>query len=68
MVNWLKSLFAGPKPAGPPQQLRAFALDQPTITQSGIRVENGAWHIDAGAEEQTIRLFEVENPPWSTVS
>ena len=62
MVNWLKSLFAGPKPAGPPQQLRAFALDQPTITQSGIRVENGAWHIDAGAEEQTIRLFEVENP------
>jgi hypothetical protein len=42
--------------------LRAFAPDQPTITQSGIRVENGAWHIDANAEEQTIRLFEVENP------
>jgi hypothetical protein len=62
MVNWLKSLFAGPKPAGPPQVLRAFASDQPTITQSGIRVENGAWHIDAGAEEQAIRLFEVENP------
>jgi len=61
-VNWLNSLFAGPKPAGPPQVLRAFAPDQPTITQSGIRVENGAWHIDAGAEEQTIRLFEVENP------
>jgi hypothetical protein len=62
MLNWLNSLFAGPKPAGPPQVLRAFASDEPTITQSGILVENGAWHIDARAEEQTIRLFEVENP------
>jgi hypothetical protein len=62
MLNWLKSRFAGPKPAGPPQVLRVFAPDQPTITQTGIRVENGAWQIDAGAEEQTIRLFEVENP------
>jgi hypothetical protein len=62
MLNWLKSRFAGPKPAGPPQVLRVFAPDQPTITRTGIRVENGAWHIDARAEEQTIRLFEVENP------
>jgi hypothetical protein len=62
MLNWLKSRFAGPKPKGPPQLLRAFASDQPTITQSGIRVENGAWQIDAGAEEQTILLFEVEEP------
>ena len=62
MLNWLNSLFAGPKPAGPPQLLRAFASDQPTITQSGIRVENGAWQIDARAEEQTIQLFEVKNP------
>ena len=61
MVNCLKSLFAGSKPAGPPQVLRAFASDQPTITQTGIRVENGAWHIDTRAQ-QTIRLFEVENP------
>jgi hypothetical protein len=62
MLNWLKSRFAGPKPAGPPQVLRVFAPDQPTITQIGIRVEHGAWHIDARAEEQTIRLFEVKNP------
>jgi hypothetical protein len=62
MLNWLKSRFAGPKPAGPPQLLRAFASDQPTITQTGIRVENGAWRIDARAEEQAIQLFEVENP------
>jgi hypothetical protein len=62
MLNSLKSLFARPKPAGPPQVLRAFAPNQPTITQTGIRVENGAWHIDSSAQEQTIRLFEVENP------
>ncbi len=62
MLNWLKSRFAGPKLAGPPQLLQAFAPEQPTITQSGIRLEHGAWHIDARAEEQTIRLFEVENP------
>ena len=62
MLNWLKSRFAGPKPAGPPQMLRTFGSNQPTITQSGIRVENGVWQIDARAEEQTIRLFEVEIP------
>jgi hypothetical protein len=62
MLNWLKSRFAGPKPAGPPQLLRAFASDQPTITQTGIRVENGAWRIDARVEEQAMQLFEVENP------
>ena len=62
MLNWLKSRFTGPKASGPQQVLRAFASDQPTITQSGIQVENGAWQIDARAEEQTIRLFEVENP------
>ena len=62
MLNWLKSPFSGPKPAGPSQVLRAFPPDQPTITQSGIRVENGAWQIDASVQEQTIRLFEVENP------
>jgi hypothetical protein len=62
MLNWLKSLFSGPKPAGPPQVLRAFALGKPTITQSGIRTEQGAWRIDATAGQQTVRLFEVDNP------
>jgi hypothetical protein len=42
--------------------LRAFALGKPTITQSGIRTEQGAWRIDATAGQQTVRLFEVDNP------
>jgi hypothetical protein len=62
MLNWLKSRFVGPKPAGPPQVLRTFTSDQPTIMQTGIRIENGTWQIDALEEEQRIRLFEVENP------
>jgi len=30
MLKWLKSPFSGPKPAGPPQVLRAFAPEKPT--------------------------------------
>ena len=60
MLSWLKSMF-GPRPAGPPQVLRAFAADEPTITQGGIRTDQGAWRIDA-ATVQTVRLFEVEAP------
>ena len=61
MLNWLKSRFAGPS-LRDLRSARAFPPDQPTITESGIRVENGARHIDASAEEQPLRLFEVENP------
>jgi len=61
MLKWLKSLFSRPKPAGPPQVLGAFSPDKPTITQGGIRADQGGWRIDATGE-QTIRLFEVEDP------
>jgi hypothetical protein len=61
MLRWLKALFSSPTLAGPPQVLRAFAADKPTITQGGIRAEQGGWRIDATGE-QSIRLFEVEDP------
>jgi hypothetical protein len=61
MLKWLKSLFSSPQPVGPPQVLRAFAPDNATITQSGIRADQGEWRIDT-TEKQTIRLFEVESP------
>ena len=44
---WLKSLFSRPKPAGPPQVLRAFSPANSTITQAGIRVDQDGWRIDA---------------------
>jgi len=61
MLKWLKRFLSGPKPAGPPQVLRAFSPDKPTITQGGVRAEQGGWRIEATGQ-QTIRLFEVENP------
>jgi len=61
MLKWLKSLFSMPEPAGPPQTLRVFTVDKPTITRGCIHAENDRWRIDS-TEEQTVRLFEVENP------
>jgi hypothetical protein len=61
MLRWLKSLFSGPRPTGPSEVLRAFPSGTPTIAQAGIRVDQGTWRI-ATTADQTIRLFEVENP------
>lgn len=61
MLKWLKSLLGAPTPAGPPELLRRFGTEQPTITRSGIRVESGAWRVDA-PPAQTLQLFEVEAP------
>ena len=63
MLKWLRSLLSRPQPqpTGPPQVMRTFSPDKPTITQGAIRAEQGGWRIDATGE-QTIRLFEVENP------
>jgi hypothetical protein len=41
--------------------LRAFAPGTPTITQGSIRAEQNGWRIDTTAD-QTIPLFEVDNP------
>lgn len=61
MLKWLKSLLSAPKPAGPTEVLRTFSPAKPTITQAGIRADQGGWRIDTTGE-QTIRLFEVEAP------
>ena len=61
MLDWLKSLFGVPTPAGPQELLRRFGTEQPLLTTSGIRVESGAWRIDPPAA-QTVRLFEVDQP------
>lgn len=61
MLSWLRSLFSPPKPAGPPQVLRAFSPTTPTIARGGVRPEQGGWRIDVSGE-QAVRLFEVEQP------
>lgn len=61
MLEWLKSLFGAPIPAGPPELMRTFGTDQPLISGAGIRVESGAWRIDAPLA-QSVQLFEVNDP------
>ena len=57
MLNWLKSLFKAPEPAGPPQTIRSFHTSDPTLAKS-VSVDQDAWLIDS-REKQTVSLFEV---------
>ncbi len=61
MINWLRSLFGAPQPAGPPQTIRRFQTSDHTLSQGVITVAQDGWAVDA-KEEQTVRLFEVPDP------
>jgi len=61
MLTWLKSLFFRRAPTGPQQKLRAFSLNEGTISKGCVRVENDNWRIDS-AENQTVRLFDLQHP------
>ena len=61
MLSSLRSLFRGPRPAGPPVSVRAFnATDRP-ITEDAVSVEEGGWRIEA-REKGSVRMFEVPEP------
>lgn len=62
MFEWLKSLFTGPQPAGPPQELRSFGTSDPTISKDLIVPQGDAWRVTGGTDHQAIRLFEVQDP------
>lgn len=62
MLEFIKSLFNVPRPAGPPQRMSSFTTSDPTIGQDGITAEgDGSWRIES-LGNQTIRLFEIEAP------
>lgn len=61
MLRWLKSLFLGPQPVGPPETLRAFKPTEPTISKDSVRVEDQALVLEAH-EKTTVSLFEVKQP------
>jgi len=61
MLEWLKSRFKVPQPAGPPQELRSFASSDPTITKKTIWVEGDAWRVKT-VNDRTVRLFEIPDP------
>ena len=59
MLQWLKSLFSPPKPAGPPVLIKRFESSEATISQELSADAEQGWSIDSG-ESQTLKLFEVE--------
>jgi len=61
MLNWLKSIFSAPKPLGPPKTIRLFHTSDATLSKDSITVAQDRWVVDA-KEDQTIRLFEIQNP------
>jgi hypothetical protein len=60
MLNWLKSIFGAPKPAGPPKTIRRFHTSDATLSKDSIAVVQDRWVADA-KEDQTIRLFEIQD-------
>ena len=61
MINRFKSIFSQPQPSGPPETIRLFGTTDRTLSQDAIMVAQEGWAVDA-KEEQTIRLFEVQEP------
>ncbi|HEV8619532.1 MAG TPA: hypothetical protein VGQ79_00740 [Nitrospiraceae bacterium] len=61
MFNWPKSIFGAPKPSGPPKTIRRFHTSDATLSKDSITVEQDRWVVDA-KKDQTIRLFEIQDP------
>jgi hypothetical protein len=61
MINWLKSIFSRPQPSGASEMIRLFRTTDRTLSQGAITVAQDSWLVDS-KEEQTIRLFEVQEP------
>jgi len=61
MINWLKSIFSRPQPSGPLETIRLFRITDRTLSQGVVAVAQDGWVVDS-KEEQTIRLFEVQEP------
>ena len=63
MLKWLKSVFrwGPPKPAGPPQVVRAVPAEEAPLTQDHVTREGDAWRIRAEAPG-LVRLYDIELP------
>ena len=61
MISWIKSIFSRPQPSGPSETIRLFRTTDRTLSQDAIAVAQDGWIVDS-KEEQTIRLFEVQDP------
>ena len=62
MFGWIKSLFSMPQPSGPPQTIKSFGAQDPTINQEVVSADGYTLCIDNPQKGQTVRLFEFELP------
>ena len=62
MLDWLRSLFRAPSPAGPPELIKRFTTTDRTIAKAPLRVEGEGWFADL-EQGETLRLFEFAPPP-----
>jgi hypothetical protein len=61
MTGWLRSILGGPRTAGPPTTVRAFAAGEPTLSTDGVVGDETGWQV-AATGDRTVRLFEVADP------
>jgi hypothetical protein len=61
MFEWLKSILRPPQPSGPTETIRTFRTSDATLSRDGVSVTPDGWLVDV-REQQTIRLFEVQDP------
>jgi len=59
MFQWIRNLFKSPKPIAAPKAIKVFDGSEVPITQEVVSSSERGWLIDV-AENQTIRLFEIE--------
>lgn len=62
MFAWLKSAFATPQPAGPPEIVKRIAPEETTIDQESILPLDGGWQIEISGKG-TVSLFELPVEP-----
>jgi hypothetical protein len=58
MLERLRSMFKGAEPAGPPQEVKSFAVTDAILSQDKVTVEGDVWRITIDGE-RSIPLFEL---------
>ena len=60
MLNWLRSRFRAPTPAGPAEPVRTFSSADATVSRD-VTAAAGGFMIDASGAT-TVALFELHDP------
>lgn len=68
MLSWIKSIFAPPKPAGPPESLKTYSPSDAVLANDNIGVgvnvdlDDDAWKIEfAGIDSVALFEYPIED-------